>query len=297
MQKNFFLLLFFLFTTLGFSQQPESVLITSCNEDDLNGLYVNEGTVCSSGCFVYQRSDGSSNFVYRNEFFPEWLTWNNGLSCSSIGAVLFTGMTDCDPTSAGVTSPVGCMIAESLPIDLIFFEGRINSDRVVLNWATASETNNEGFEIHRSIDGRNWESIEFINGKGTSHDRHEYSFEDNQFLTNNFIYYRLKQLDFDGNFDYSEVIKLNTVDKENQNYFFPNPTSYDRVFLNYHAKNDGALNIQLLDNSGSSLGIQNHLVTEGTNRIRLNFDEAIRGMVFIKLEQDGYISFHKLVLY
>jgi hypothetical protein len=95
-----------------------------------------------------------------------------------------------------------------LPIVLLFFDAELVNDRVVLNWKTASETNNQFFTIERSFDGVNFEPIIFENGAGYSTETNSYMVNDNDILPGR-VYYRLKQTDFNGAFEYSEIISVN----------------------------------------------------------------------------------------
>lgn len=91
-----------------------------------------------------------------------------------------------------------------LPVDLISFSATAEEDRVKLQWSTASEENSELFEIQRSADGRNFETIGKVNARGNSDTTTDYLFYDNDpFSGNN--YYRLKQIDLDDKFEYSPV--------------------------------------------------------------------------------------------
>ena len=93
-----------------------------------------------------------------------------------------------------------------LPVELAYFRGKAQAGYIELEWATISETNNEGFEIERSVDGLEFEYIGYVEGAGNSVDILKYSFEDiDQTSTS---YYRLKQIDFDGAIEYHPVIKV-----------------------------------------------------------------------------------------
>ena len=93
-----------------------------------------------------------------------------------------------------------------LPVSMKGFSGSFEEGKVLLNWATASETNNSGFSIERSANGIEFESIGFVKGQGNSNRSVAYSFEDRNPMAVN--YYRLAQTDFDGTVHYSEVIKV-----------------------------------------------------------------------------------------
>ncbi len=93
----------------------------------------------------------------------------------------------------------------SLPVELLYFEARRAAGQSVgLDWATASELNNKGFEIEHSVDGRSFSYVHFLAGAGTSSLKQEYRFTHTQPAVGT-NYYRLKQVDHDGNYDYSEV--------------------------------------------------------------------------------------------
>jgi len=110
-----------------------------------------------------------------------------------------------------------------LPIELLSFTARAKDEHVQLNWVTASETNNDDFTVERSIDGINFETIAIVDGAGNSSQILNYSAVDNAPL-NGISHYRLKQTDYDGQFDYSNLV---AVEFKNRNDFifniYPNP--------------------------------------------------------------------------
>ena len=111
-----------------------------------------------------------------------------------------------------------------IPVELSSFKSAILNHNIQLTWTTLSETNNYGFEIERSSDGINFVKIGFVEGNGTTAEEHSYSFVD-QDLTSGVYYYRLKQIDFDGSFTYSEILTVEVKIPDSyileQNY--PNP--------------------------------------------------------------------------
>jgi Secretion system C-terminal sorting domain len=110
-----------------------------------------------------------------------------------------------------------------LPIELLSFEGKAVEKSNLLTWRTASETQNKGFDIERSTDGSRFETIGFVAGHGTTTQAQRYTFEDKSPLWGFRGYYRLKQLDEDGRFEYSKTITI-TRKGENVVSVFPNPT-------------------------------------------------------------------------
>ena len=113
-----------------------------------------------------------------------------------------------------------------VPVELSSFTAEIDiNDRVVLEWITLSETNNYGFYIERSIDNINFKVIEFVKGMGNSSNDNIYSFIDTDSREAGTYYYRLKQVDFDGSYEYSDILEVEVLApkefKLEQNY--PNP--------------------------------------------------------------------------
>ena len=111
----------------------------------------------------------------------------------------------------------------TVPVELIVFNAQVQNEKVILNWTTASEINNYGFEVQRSVDGNNFSTIAFVQGNGTSTVINAYSYVDRD--VSGRLYYRLKQLDYNGQFAYSKIVTVDAIVLNNfvleQNY--PNP--------------------------------------------------------------------------
>ncbi|MES1226170.1 MAG: hypothetical protein ABUT20_62420, partial [Bacteroidota bacterium] len=96
--------------------------------------------------------------------------------------------------------------SSALPVTLVNLKATVeNGDDVLLTWQTEMEQNNKGFEVQRSVDGFNWAPIGFVNGAGQSSITLNYKYNDND-LDPALYYYRLKQVDYDSNFQYSNVV-------------------------------------------------------------------------------------------
>jgi len=105
----------------------------------------------------------------------------------------------------------------SLPVELLYFNAKPKNDQYAqLNWATATEINNDGFEILRSTDGVDFEFIGWVSGNGNQTSIHEYSYEDYSIEKGITYYYQLKQIDYDGQFEFFNIesIKLNGINTE-----------------------------------------------------------------------------------
>lgn len=172
--------------------------------------------------FTYVNADisGTESNLYGGKY--------NGSVWSSLGAV---DALNNKVTASGQTSFSDFTAGESgaLPVELSSFSLSYSGGLVTLNWETANEVNNYGFEIERQVSskqsvGGNWDKIGFVNGNGNSNSPKDYSFTDEPKGGKEFKY-RLKQIDFDGMFEYSEevvaVLENVTAFKLEQNY--PNP--------------------------------------------------------------------------
>ena len=119
------------------------------------------------------------------------------------------------------------VVHTSVGVEFTVFSAKYNNNNsVLLSWQTSTETNNRGFEIQRSINKRNWVIISFKEGNGTTTKEHNYTYSDNvSSLISDKLFYRLKQVDFNGNNKYSGIVEVSvSIPKEfslSQNY--PNP--------------------------------------------------------------------------
>lgn len=136
-----------------------------------------------------------------------------------------------------------------LPVELLFFRGAPKSSDILLEWATASEQNNDFFEVQRSVNGRDFELLGKVPGAGTHNGLLTYEFTDRQ-PKPGINYYRLRQVDYDGAFEYSDIISVKVEGKQSGIGLFPNPAfEYVEVSLPV-SWSDHATDIFLRDLSG-----------------------------------------------
>ncbi len=121
--------------------------------------------------------------------------------------------------------------ASALPVELTFFKGEKKDKDVLLLWQTENSENNLGFEIERSSDGSDWEVIGFVPGEGDSQEIQDYTYLDKQPLVGRTNYYRLKQIDLDGAFEYSDVVVIRMEGNAQTFDVFPNPIVDELVIL------------------------------------------------------------------
>lgn len=120
------------------------------------------------------------------------------------------------------------VFTNTLPVELLSFDATINQNQVDLTWATASEKNNDFFTIERTVDGIDFEEIGKVAGQGNSSIKNEYAFTDTR-PKNGVSYYRLKQTDYNGEFEYFEVKSVSIQKDDFVSSAYPNPAILNRT--------------------------------------------------------------------
>ncbi|MEO8151287.1 MAG: PKD domain-containing protein [Bacteroidia bacterium] len=158
-----------------------------------------------------------------------------------------------------------------LPVSMVSFKGENKNDENLLQWITASEINNQGFEVLRSADSKSFEKIGFVPAATSLASNHVYNFNDAN-LKSNLYYYKLRQVDLNGNEKYSNVIFIKTKNYHNESIsVFPNPV---HDYLNISVSESGMDNaIVKLYNLQGKLIYSNTFTTEGIKLLRLNIAE------------------------
>ena len=167
----------------------------------------------------------------------------------------------------------------------------------MLSWITATETNNYGFEIERKQSGIDWAKIGFIEGNGTTIKENIYNYADENIETGEY-YYRLKQIDYDGSFEYSTelevVIEIFYDFNLEQNY--PNPFNSNTV-INYSLPSTTFVRLILYNNLGEEV---KELVREeqsaGIYKHLLNAEDLPSGVYFYKLTTNNFTNTKKMIL-
>ena len=136
---------------------------------------------------------------------------------------------------AKVSTALENLVSCVLPIELTTFKAIFDRNQIQLYWQTASEVNNYGFEIERSFDGKIWESISFIHGNNTTSDLSNYHFNDKKPLIG-LNYYRLKQIDFDGQYEYSTTVVVQNKRDGKSLILSPNPVQNTLNIINGEGK-------------------------------------------------------------
>lgn len=168
-----------------------------------------------------------------------------------------------------------------LSVELVDFQGVTLPESNQLLWKTLTELNNDYFEIQRSYDGVNFETIGKLNGKGQSSNVSYYNFEDNQ-VRSGLVYYRLNQVDIDGAAFKTEILKLNrTSDDEGLVSIYPNPTNKNlNVELNI-LNNSTQSKLEIVSLNGTVLHTE--LIESGRTTKSLDLSNLTEGIYLIRL--------------
>jgi len=147
--------------------------------------------------------------------------------------------------------------AGAMPVLISSFRSNVTGNNVILNWTTTYEINNSGFEVQRKIKSSNaWIKAGFVNGKGTTNNQTNYSYEDLK-LNSGSYQYRLKQIDYNGNFEYFSLPGIVAVDKPGKfNLFqsYPNPSN-PKAKIDFQVPEDGQVSLKIYDLSGREVVI------------------------------------------
>lgn len=184
-----------------------------------------------------------------------------------------------------------------IPVELASFTATSNGRVVILNWSTASELNNQLFEVQRSFEGSDFASVGFIYGKGTTTEKQEYTYKD-EILADGKYYYRLKQIDYLGRYEYSDIIEMelrvfNSYLLE-QNY--PNPFN-PLTTIGYGIKEKSNVQITVLNSIGEEIAL---LVNEekepGYHTVEFNATSLPSGVYFYQLKTQNFVKTKKMLM-
>ena len=190
----------------------------------------------------------------------------------------------------------------SIPVELTSFTASVVDGNVVLNWITATELNNSGFEVQKAVTlsaekRQTWEAIGFVNGNGTSTETHTYSFADQNPVAGK-SYYRLKQIDFDGSFEYSNIVEVDlTLPIEfslEQNY--PNPFN-PATSIQYTISSKQNVQLLVYNVLGKEIAtLVNEEKPAGNYKVNFDASKLSSGVYFYQLQAGSFVETKKMIL-
>ena len=191
----------------------------------------------------------------------------------------------------------------TLPVELTSFSAAQSGSTIQLKWNTATEVNNRGFEIEKQVKKNNeygdWFSIGFKEGKGTSSQPVSYSYGDNNIdYSASSVRYRLKQIDYEGTSEYSNIVEVNNISPTNyaltQNY--PNPFN-PTTTIKYSIPQDNFVSLKVFNVIGKEVAtLVNKEMKTGTFTVNWNAGNLPSGVYFYKLSSGNFLEIRKMVL-
>lgn len=184
----------------------------------------------------------------------------------------------------------------TIPVEFTSFTSSVNGSTVQLLWTTSTETNNSGFEIQRK-ESSDWERIGFVEGHGTTTEEQSYSFDDKNLSAGKYQY-RLKQIDYDGSFEYSDIVEVEiTTPSEftlEQNY--PNPFN-PTTTIKYSIPESGNVELLIYNALGEQIStLVNELKDAGRYELEFNADDIPSGIYYYQIKTEGFVQTKKMLL-
>jgi hypothetical protein len=263
-------------------------------DETASGNIIAAGFSGSSGLYIYDSNGNQLNYFSAVTGLRGCFQLGNGNYLVTNGSGVYVLDQN---TGAILATPVSGVAARSLreydldivPVELTSFTAGVAGGRVELNWSTATEVNNQGFEILRSAQNDNdWQQIGFVPGFGTTTELKSYSYTD-QSVSNGKYYYKLKQIDFDGSFTYSEAVEaevsLPTIFALEQNY--PNPFN-PSTLIRFSLPVDAQVTIGVYNLVGEKVAeIASGNFSSGSHNVTFDASKLTSGIYFYRLDATG----------
>ena len=201
-------------------------------------------------------------------------------------------------TSTGYIDLSGQIGNELLPVELISFTANFIKNSVHLNWNTATEVMNYGFDIERNVNGSDWSKIGFINGYGNSNVPHYYTYKDENVDVPGNYKYRLKQIDTDGKFAYSPIAETEVFGSDNYSLYenYPNPFN-PTTTIEYYVPADTKVTLKILDILGREVTtLVDKEVTAGKHKVIFDASSLSSGIYIYQLRTNDKIITRKMML-
>lgn len=200
-------------------------------------------------------------------------------------------------TSISAELSIPFVITDVIPVELVVFTATVNEGQVYLEWSTATELNNYGWEIERSLNLNSWHKIGFVKGKGNSTLTQNYSFTDYNLSGASKYYYRLKQIDFDNSYKYSAIRIINISPREfilGQNY--PNPFNI-QTEIPYILPRSTYVRLDVYNILGNKIvSLVDEVRPEGAHKVNFNASGLSSGVYFYVLETSDKMFKKKMML-
>lgn len=212
--------------------------------------------------------------------------------------VVYAKIIDSSAVSDNISTTGNTDSVTYVPVELASYSAIIIGDNSVkLNWTTATETNNLGFEVQRSIDGIKFEKVKFIDGFGTTSEEHLYTFMDESLPAGTY-YYRLAQTDFNGVITYTDAIQVNISTPNEysllQNY--PNPFN-PTTTIKFALKETGLVDLKVYNILGQLVAtVINKEMKAGNHTVDFDASRLSSGIYFYSIKTGNFSAVKKMVV-
>jgi photosystem II stability/assembly factor-like uncharacterized protein len=258
---------------------------------NLSTFYISYAKGTDGSYIITSHSPGVPGTAYSNDDGANWSLVSN-LPC---GPAVFSSWNTgwCGSVNDSIykwTSPL-------LPVELTSFTAQAQYQAVILDWVTATELNNLGFEVQRKVAEGDFATVGFVKGEGTTTNQNEYSYVDKNLVDGKY-FYRLKQLDFNGEYDYSKTLEVDVKLLDNfvleQNY--PNPFN-PTTTIGYVLQEKTNTKLSLINVIGEEVAILvNEEQDKGYHKVDLNASNLPSGVYLYKLQAGNFTETKKLML-
>lgn len=304
--------------------------ITNNDINDIQFINENIGFAGADGSNFIFTTDGGQNWAPRSSgiFFDLYGIYfqdaNIGWGVSIVGTIFFTT----DGGSSWTSQPCGSAFTlreahflhqgkgwtvgdngtiamftdNTVPVELTSFNANVTGNNVSLKWSTATETNNSGFQVERRKTQNErieeWVNLGFVSGHGTSTEQQSYFFNDQNLSAGKYLY-RIKQIDFDGSFEYFELESEVTVDAPNtfslaQNY--PNPFN-PTTLIKFSIPVKGNVTLKVYDIIGNEVAtLVNENKDAGTFEVNFSAEDLSSGIYLFQLKSSSFMETKKMTL-
>jgi len=200
-------------------------------------------------------------------------------------------------TSNWVTSDYAVWEGYVVPVELTRFTASTDGKEVLLSWSTATELNNFEFEVQRSFEESEFVTVGVVYGKGTTTERQDYNYVD-KYLADGKYSYRLKQVDYTGSYEYSDVVEVDfkTFNSYQLEQNYPNPFNPSTT-IGFVLKEKGNVKITVLNSIGEEVAVLlNEEKESGYHTVEFNAANLPSGIYFYQLQAGGYVQMKKMLL-
>ncbi len=184
-----------------------------------------------------------------------------------------------------------------LPVELTSLKATpIDNQYIKISWSTASELNNKEFKVLKSTDGVDFTEIGTLNGNGTTNQTHNYHFDDFNVQPDVLYYYKLKQIDFDNTYSFTNIVsaKLNNSDQFSISDIYPNPST-NQAYINIYVPNADALTYAFYNALGQVIKSKDIQLQKGYNKIELNNTDLAKGTYIVRFNYADNTTTKKLI--